>query len=67
MANIANANRYWKNVADKQISDYWPIIVATLLLALQSLKYHSEAIRHIPQMVTYATVEKGMEYRGEQR
>jgi len=37
------------------------------LLALHLLKSHTEAIMHVPQIVTYAVREKGMEYKGEQR
>jgi len=30
-------------------------------------KSRTEAITHVPQIVTYAAVEKGMEHKGEQR
>ena len=36
------------------------------LLALHLPKSHTEAIAHVPQIVTYAVVQKGMEYKGEQ-
>ena len=55
-------------------------VLLTLLVALQAknntrsapastevTKSHTEAIMHILQIITYATVEKGMEHRGEQR
>ena len=37
------------------------------LLVLHLSKSHTEAIMHVPQIVTYAVKEKGMEYKGEQR
>ena len=37
------------------------------LLALHLLKSCTEAIMRVPQIVTYASVEKGMEYKGEQK
>jgi len=37
------------------------------LLALHLPKSHTEAIMHIPQIVTYTVREKGMEYKREQR
>ena len=37
------------------------------LLALHLPKSHTEAITHVPQIITYAVKEKGMEYKGEQR
>jgi len=37
------------------------------LLALQLSKFFTEAIKHVPQMVTYAVVEKEMQYKWEQR
>ena len=37
------------------------------LLALHLPKFHTEAITRVPQIVTYAVKEKGMEYKGEQR
>ena len=37
------------------------------LLALHLPKSHTEAIRRVTQIVTYVAVEKGMEYKGEQR
>ena len=35
------------------------------LLALHLLKSHNEAITRIPEIVSYAVREKGMEYKGE--
>ena len=37
------------------------------LLALHLSKSHTKAITHVPQIVTYAVRDKGMEYKGEQR
>ena len=37
------------------------------LLVLRLPKSHTKAIKCMPQMVTYAAVEKGMEHKGEQR
>jgi len=37
------------------------------LLALHLPKSHTEAIMRVPQIVTYAVREKGMEYKREQR
>ena len=36
-----------------------------LALHLATLKSHTEAITHVPQIVTYAVREKGMEYKRE--
>ena len=41
--------------------------VTSPLLALHLLKCHTKAIMRIPQIVTYAVKEKGIEYKGEQR
>jgi len=38
-----------------------------LTLHLSTGKSHTEAITHVPQIVTYEVREKGMEYEGEQR
>ena len=37
------------------------------MLALHLPKSQTEAIMCVPQIVTYAVGEKGMEYKGEQR
>ena len=38
-----------------------------LLLALHLPKSCTEAITHLPQIITHVVVEKGMEHKGEQR
>ena len=38
-----------------------------LVLSLNLLMFHTEALMYIPQIITYAIVEKGMENEGEQK
>ena len=41
--------------------------VRSALLALNFLKWCTEAIKHVPQIFTYVIVDKGVEHKGEQR
>jgi len=38
-----------------------------LVLSLNLLMFHTEALMYIPQIIAYAIVEKGMENEGEQK